>query len=439
MGGGGSVNIETGRECQWTAAAETSWLTVAAGAAGQGPSTVPFSVAANPVPSVRRGTIAVNGQRVEITQAAAACTMSLSTREVSVGATGGTASVAIVTQDPCTWTAASREPWITVTSRTSGAGSTEVVFEAAANSGVAREGIVEIAGQQVTVSQTAPALECSFTIAPPSAAVGASASQITVTVAAAPGCAWSTSGAPSWITVSNGNGSGNGTVTLSVQNNTGATRSATVTVAGRPLVLDQAAAGSPLPPAPPPPAPAPSCAYAINPTSHSASAAGGNTSVAVTTTAGCSWTTAGVPAWITLTTGTGAGAGSGAVNLTVGVNSGTARTATLTIGGQSFTVNQAAAAAPPPPCSYTVTPQTFTIGNDERSGDQALLVTVVTGLQCAWTSTVAPGTSWLTIRSGATGTGSGAVLIEVERNRGKARSGTLTIAGRTVTINQEKD
>jgi hypothetical protein len=45
--------------------------------------------------------------------------------------------------------------------------------------------------------------------------------------------------------------------------------------------------------------------------------------------------------------------------------------------------------------------------------------------------------SWVTISSGANGTGSGQVQLTVAENTAAARSGTLLIAGQTVTVNQQ--
>src|SRR5687768_8503245 len=69
-GGAGYANVYTARDRQWTRTPGASWLSIPSGASGQGPSSVPFTAATNPLASVRRGTIAVNGQRGEITQAA---------------------------------------------------------------------------------------------------------------------------------------------------------------------------------------------------------------------------------------------------------------------------------------------------------------------------------------------------------------------------------
>jgi hypothetical protein len=85
-----------------------------------------------------------------------------------------------------------------------------------------------------------------------------------------------------------------------------------------------------------------SCTYSISPTSASVGASGGGGTVSVTTQAGCSWTASSNASWITITSGA-SGSGNGTVAYSVAANTGAARTGTLTIAGQTFTVNQAAA------------------------------------------------------------------------------------------------
>ncbi|MET0622955.1 MAG: M36 family metallopeptidase [Pyrinomonadaceae bacterium] len=83
------------------------------------------------------------------------------------------------------------------------------------------------------------------------------------------------------------------------------------------------------------------CTYSISPTSASATAAGGSGTVTVTAGAGCAWTAVSNSGFIGVTSGA-SGSGSGTVTYSVGANAGTtARTGTLTIAGQTFTVTQA--------------------------------------------------------------------------------------------------
>ena len=91
---------------------------------------------------------------------------------------------------------------------------------------------------------------------------------------------------------------------------------------------------------PPPP---PSCTYTLSPASKSFKASGGMGKVLVTTTGECLWLASRQDIWIRVDSpSNGGGQGSGTVTYTVeSNNTGSARTGTLTIAGQSFTVKQA--------------------------------------------------------------------------------------------------
>ncbi|HMF58118.1 MAG TPA: DNA/RNA non-specific endonuclease [Pyrinomonadaceae bacterium] len=66
-GGTGTVNVTTLNGCAWTAVSNDNWITISAGAAGDGNGAVNFSVAANG-DTARAGTITIAGQTVTITQ-----------------------------------------------------------------------------------------------------------------------------------------------------------------------------------------------------------------------------------------------------------------------------------------------------------------------------------------------------------------------------------
>jgi hypothetical protein len=82
-------------------------------------------------------------------------------------------------------------------------------------------------------------------------------------------------------------------------------------------------------------------------------------------------------------------------------------------------------------CAYTLTPTTFAVG--PLAGLRTL--SVITGTACSWTAVSA--VPWITVTSGAVSSGIGAVTFSVQANStGAARTGTLTIAGQTVTVTQ---
>jgi trimeric autotransporter adhesin len=83
------------------------------------------------------------------------------------------------------------------------------------------------------------------------------------------------------------------------------------------------------------------CTYSLSATSQSFGSSGGAGTVNVNTTTGCGWATASNASFITVNSGS-IGSGNGPVGFTVAANTGAARSGTVTIAGQTFTVSQAA-------------------------------------------------------------------------------------------------
>jgi hypothetical protein len=115
------------------------------------------------------------------------------------------------------------------------------------------------------------------------------------------------------------------------------------------------------------------------------------------------------------------------VAFSIAANTGSARSGTLTVAGQTFTVNQA---APAPSCTYSIAPPSQTI--DSTGGVGSVNVTTTAG--CAWTAS--SNATWIVITNGASGTGNGTVTFAITTNIGGSRTGTLTIAGQTATVQQ---
>jgi hypothetical protein len=86
----------------------------------------------------------------------------------------------------------------------------------------------------------------------------------------------------------------------------------------------------------------------------------------------------------------------------------------------------------PQTCALTVTPTTASVA--ATGGSVQVTVSVTRGSGCGWTA--ASNSSFISIASGSSGIGSGTVTISVPVNTGAARSGTATIAGQTLTVNQ---
>jgi hypothetical protein len=86
----------------------------------------------------------------------------------------------------------------------------------------------------------------------------------------------------------------------------------------------------------------------------------------------------------------------------------------------------------PPPCTYQVAPAAF---NTVLFSGEPKQIDVTTQAGCTWSA--ASNATWVAISSPTNNTGSGRVELTVAENPGDARSGTLLIAGQTVTVNQQ--
>jgi hypothetical protein len=103
---------------------------------------------------------------------------------------------------------------------------------------------------------------------------------------------------------------------------------------------------------------------------------------------------------------------------------------TVKINGANQTeINFTAAIA----CTYTISPTSQSFDSSGGSGS----VTVTTQNGCTWSAT--SNASWITITSGSNGTGNGTVNYTVSSNSTTSqRIGTMTVAGQTFTVTQEK-
>ncbi|MCC6132075.1 MAG: BACON domain-containing protein, partial [Acidobacteria bacterium] len=410
-----TFQVQTTAGCSWTAVSNAAWITITAGSAGTGNGTVTYDVAANPSPA-RVGTITAGGQTFTVNQAdGCAANTSLVPSSANHPASGASSQAfQIQTGAGCPWTAVSNASWITLTSSGSGSGPASVVYNIAANPGPARNGTVTAAGLTFTVNQ-ADGCTLNTTLLPTGASQpAAGATGQGFQVQAAVGCSWTAVSNAAWITITAGAaGSGPGGVTYDVAANSGPARNGTITAGGQTFTVTQADG----------------CLAntTLAPTSASPPSAGATGSTfQVQTAAGCAWTAVSNAAWITITAGS-SGTGPGTVTYNVAANVGPDRTGTLTAAGKTFTVTQTDGCN----ANSTLTPAS---SSPPAEGAAGLAFQVQTAPSCAWTAV--SNVAWITITAGASGTGPGTVAYSVAANAGPARTGTITAAGQTFTVNQ---
>jgi hypothetical protein len=366
---------------------------------------VTFNVAATNGPG-RAGALNIADKIFTVNQGQG-CAFALSSSSASEPAAGGNGSFDLRTADGCAWTASSSAPWLTISSGANGTGNGTVRFAAAANTGPQRTATITAGGQTFTVTQGGG---CTYSISPGSQNLSSAGGNTSVAVTAPGGCSWTASSHVPWITISSGaSGSGNGSVQLAVAATTDAARSGTVTIGGQTFTVNQASG----------------CTLALGPTSQTVAAGGGTGSFTVTTGASCGWTATSTVPWTTLTSGA-AGTGNGTVQFTVAANTGSARSGSITVGGQTFSIAQDGG------CTFAVAPDTLPVAS---SGGSPTVGITAGAPDCAWTAV--SNVAWVSITVGAGGTGNGTSRLDVQANSGPARSGTATVAGRTVTVNQD--
>jgi hypothetical protein len=334
------------------------------------------------------------------------CAVSLLVPDGEMPAARTSGSIDVAAERECAWSARSEVDWIALTSA-SGQGDGRIEFVVAENAvPVARSGRIVVAEEAAALVQAAA--PCRFTLQPDSAEVGPAGGAIDVEIATHPGCAWEAGSEHPWIVIGPAAGEGPATITLQVLANTGPPRAGHLVIAGQPFGVSQGA----------------SCTVAIGSTASHLPAAGGLRTVAVEAAPWCEWSAASDVPWTTVSPGHGAG--SATLTLTVAANDGPVRTGRVTMSGQVHTITQDAA-----PCTYDVAP----LGLRVPFSAGTYAIAVQTPPWCGWQAS--SHATWIRIAGGSEGLGAGTVTIEVSgRSLPLPRTGTLTVAGQTVTVTQ---
>ncbi|MGO4881135.1 MAG: SBBP repeat-containing protein [Bryobacteraceae bacterium] len=167
-----------------------------------------------------------------------------------------------------------------------------------------------------------------------------------------------------------------------------------------------------------------SCAESVSPGSAFFYPSAGSANFSVVAPSGCTWTPKAGATWIKI--GSHGGPGAGPLAISVAANTGATRTGSVTIGKDKVTVTQAANG-----CTYSLS--TYGLSFPQAGGPQQVGVTAGSG--CEWVVTGLP--LWLTVTSGASGTGNGTVTLTAAPNPfPQSRGGLGTIANSTVGANQ---
>ena len=257
---------------------------------------------------------------------------------------------------------------------------------------------------------------CPTSILPTNASYDGTGGEGTVDVSAATDCVWTATSGTFWIAITSGvSGSGTGTVSYTVASNKSASgRTGTMLIGGQTFTVNQD--------------PRPNCNFGLKGSGTALPAKGGSKTVKVQSLGtNCAWTAVSNDSFITITKGA-TGVGNGTVGYTVPGNTNTvALTGSITIAGQTFTVDQVAGG-----CTYSLSPKS---GKFKAIGGSKVIKVKAKLNDCVWTAV--SNDPFITLTGVTNGVGSGAVSYSVATNiNSTSLTGTVTIAGGTFTIIQ---
>lgn len=254
--GAGTFAVSAASHCPWTAASETSWLTVTSGTSGSGDGSVGYLAGRNTAPTGRTGTIAAAGLTFTLNQDGdpGGCQYSVSPVTFSPCMTSGDLTSTIATEPGCPWTASPAAAWITIVAGESGSGPGVVTFRVGDNWEPPRTGVVMIRwpapteGQNLQVAQAG----CYYSVSRSSIALGADGGSSSVDVyqqsdpivCGGPlqnACLWTAVPDVSWITITTAlPRRGDDRLAFTVAPNDGPLRSGTIRVRDQVVRIDQA-------------------------------------------------------------------------------------------------------------------------------------------------------------------------------------------------------
>ncbi len=345
-GGTATVTVTAPAGCSWTSAASDGWITITAGASGNGPGTVTYSVGANASTTSRTGSLTIAGQSHGITQqgrAPTTCTYEVSPANAEFNKDGGSGTLAVTAPTDCTWTASSSAAWLVIAGSGQGSGAGTVSYTVSRQTDVPeRTATISVADRRFTVRQSGDAGVCQYSVAPVAFNPCMAGGTLAATITTQPSCPWTAAPNAPWLNVPSGpSGSGSATISIGFSDNYDAPREGIVMVrwptptAGQNIRVAQAG-----------------CRYAVSKTAIAIGAAGGPgtfdvvqqsdpTECGGATQDRCVWTALSQVPWITITSGMPR-SGDNPVSFTVAANDSTSpRTGTIVVRDKVVTITQA--------------------------------------------------------------------------------------------------
>ncbi len=480
-GGSGSVSVTSDSVCSWTANSVYSWIGISSGGSGAGNGTVSFTIAANTGAATRSGSLLVAGKFVVVIQSGSGgnCPATLinipsspsgllndsdcrsivdatayadlyafsgqAGQRIAIGQTSSyfdtyltllapNGSALAFNDDESAGSSDSRIPPGTGYYTLPVTGT--YLVEASSYSSDAT-GYYQLSLTEIGIST------CSYSVTPQVVSLTAAAASADITITTAGNCSWAANATSSWTKLNSSyfiTGTGSNVLTLSVDANVVmGYRTGKIIIAGQYIPIIQAGTGGncPLTSLGAPVTVngswgAGDCASGSGSFTDLywfAGQAGQQISISLNTTNNFTSLYLSGPHGIPISWFEGDGnlripSGSGGIILPT---SG----AYLIEAGSGVMGNYSLNLSVPDGCTYSLSAPSQSIPADGGTGS----VSVTTQSGCTWSAT--PSDSWMTITSGAGGTGNGTVNFSVSANPGaNPRTGTITIGGQALTVNQ---
>lgn len=413
---GGAASVITGGSGEWSAWTDSAWITLSRANGTAGVSCI-YAVAANFSADTRMGRIYIEDKVFTVTQTGYEGAILPEGAEWDCA--GGSGEIAVTVDAGVAWTAVANVDWITVEPR-SGRSSGKVEYRVAAyDETPTRSGSITVAGQSFAVTQTG----VDVTLSPMEKTFDWRANAFEVIVGALATTQWTPVPEASWLSVvDSGHGYGDSAILVAVgENPSAASRTGTVAVGSKRVTVTQLGTAD--------------LTLELTPREATASAVGAYGNIAVYGTPDAAWEAVPSVEWITISSGA-TGAGNGNIKYIVMANpllterEGTIKV-TMSPGSGGGTSLEAVHRVRQGVIEPVVAPSEVSFR--ASGGSTNVQLTVADNTQ--WTAE-SPD-AWIKVTSASSSAGSAKVWFDAAANPStEGRTGTLTIAGKTVSVSQ---
>jgi uncharacterized repeat protein (TIGR01451 family) len=240
--GTGSVIVTTGLGCGWSAASNSNWIGITAGAAGSGNGTVSFATVDNDSPGARTGTLTIAGQTFTVSQAGAVCDYAMSPGRAMFTREGGQGVVNVGTLAHCPSVPSYSDPWIIQAGAWIGIGGGSLPYAISPNpTASTRTGSIQVGNAALTVTQAAS--NCTYSLGTAGVLISSAGGPVSIDIhTTQPACPWLARTLDTdWVSLEPTFGNGTTTLSFNIAANPvpWSSRSATVQVMDQTFTINQ--------------------------------------------------------------------------------------------------------------------------------------------------------------------------------------------------------